>query len=176
MKVLRCRAPVEIRRVAHTELARVDEIDRTERIERMHEQPGTELIERRGNWRASAWDRNGHGKHSVAAHRHALEHHADSGGTALGACSEGRLVGIGVVVHHLRPTIAQLAYLHVSEASRAAGVCATTSSCWPATAVTPRFVTATPSENTLRFYLDRGFELMAEPLPKLLQLERRTCT
>ena len=32
-------------------------------------------------------------------------------------------------------------------------------------------VTATPTENTVRFYLSRGFEPMAEPLPELFELE-----
>jgi GNAT superfamily N-acetyltransferase len=32
-------------------------------------------------------------------------------------------------------------------------------------------VSATPSENTVRFYLGRGFKLDAEPLPELLELE-----
>ena len=43
-------------------------------------------------------------------------------GSLLGAFSGGQLVGIGVVVPHLRPAIAQLAFLHVSEAFRAAGI------------------------------------------------------
>ena len=32
-------------------------------------------------------------------------------------------------------------------------------------------VSATPSENTVRFYMDRGFGLMAQPLPELFELE-----
>ena len=32
-------------------------------------------------------------------------------------------------------------------------------------------VSATTSENTVRFYLSRGYELMAEPLPELFELE-----
>ena len=32
-------------------------------------------------------------------------------------------------------------------------------------------VSATPSENTVRFYQGRGFVPMAEPLPELLELE-----
>jgi len=49
-------------------------------------------------------------------------HYADAGGIARGAFSDGRLVGIGVVVLHMRPAIAQLAFLHVSQEFRAAGV------------------------------------------------------
>jgi GNAT superfamily N-acetyltransferase len=36
---------------------------------------------------------------------------------------------------------------------------------------TTMVVSATPSLNTVRFYLHRGFEPMAEPLPELYELE-----
>ena len=144
--------PVEFRRLARTELSRVVEIDRTERIELIYEQRGTELVERRGNWSAPAWARDGHGEHSVEAQRHALEHYADAGGIALGAFSGGRLVGIGVIVPHLRPAIAQLAFLHVSEASRAAGIgsrlCDDLELMVRGSGDSEMVVSATPSENT----------------------------
>ena len=57
-----------------------------------------------------------------ATQRHAPDRYVDAGGIALGAFSNGRLVGIGVVVPHLRPEIAQLAFLHVSQAFRALGI------------------------------------------------------
>ncbi len=36
---------------------------------------------------------------------------------------------------------------------------------------TTMVVSATPSFNTVRFYLGRGFEPMSEPLPELYELE-----
>ena len=113
---------VEFRRLGRTELSRVGEIDRRERIDVLYDQHGTELVARHGNWSASAWDPDGHGEHSVEAQVHTLEHYVDTGGIALGAFAGGRLVGIGVVVPHLRPRIAQLAFLHVSAPSRATGI------------------------------------------------------
>jgi ribosomal protein S18 acetylase RimI-like enzyme len=168
-------APVEIRRLAPTELARVVEIDRAERIDVIYEQHGTELVARRGNWNAPAWDLVGHGPYSVAAQHHALQHYVDAGGVALGATSGHELLGIAVVVPHLRPTIAQLAYLHVSNRFRAAGIGSRL--CDDLELIARRagdaeiVVSATPSENTVRFYMGRGFELMAEPLPELFELE-----
>jgi GNAT superfamily N-acetyltransferase len=166
---------VEIRRLARAELSRVVEIERTERIDLIYEQRGTELVPRRGDWSAPAWDPDGHGEHSVEAQRHALEQYVDAGGIALGAFSGRRLVGIGVVVPHLRPAIAQLAFLHVSAASRAAGIgrrlCDDLELIARGAGDSEMVVSATPSENTVRFYVGRGFELMAEPLPELLQLE-----
>src|SRR3954451_22875466 len=79
--------PVVIWRLARSELSRVVEIDRTERIDALYEQRGTELVERRGNWSAPAWDRDGHGEHSVDQQRRALERYADAGGIALGPLS-----------------------------------------------------------------------------------------
>lgn len=79
------RTPTELKRLARGELSRVAEIDRTERIDLIYEQRGTELEERRGDWSTPAWDPHGHGEHSVEAQRRALEHYVDAGGIALGA-------------------------------------------------------------------------------------------
>ena len=177
VKVAEWRNAVEIRRLARTELSRVVEIDRTERIDVLYEQRGTELVERRGNWSAPAWDPDGHGEHSVEAQRHALEHYADAGGIALGAFSGGRLVGIGVVVPHLRPAIAQLAFLHVSEEFRAAGIgsrlCDDLELIARGAGDSEMVVSATPSENTVRFYLGRGYELMAAAAAGALRARAR---
>ena len=167
--------PIEVKRLARVELSSVAEIDRTERIDLIYQQRGTELDERRGNWTSPAWDPHGHGEHSVQAQRHALEGYVDAGGIALGAFSQGRLVGIAVVVPHLRPGIAQLAFLHVSAAFRAAGIGRRLSDELDLSARdagdTEIVVSATPSENTVRFYLRRGYELTAEALPELYDLE-----
>ena len=164
-----------IRDLPRSEFARVGEIDRTERIDVVFEQHGTELVACRGAWSAPAWDPDGHGEHSVAAQRAALVHYADAGGIARRAFSNGRLVGIGVVVPHIRPTIAQLAYLHVSQGFRSAGIGSQLSDDLELLARragdTEIVVTATPSENTVRFYLSRGYRPLAQPLPELLELE-----
>jgi GNAT superfamily N-acetyltransferase len=168
-------APVEIRDLARSELWRVGEIDRTERIDVLFEQHGTELVARRGRWSALAWDPDGQGEHSVAAQRQALVQYADAGGIARGAFSGGQLVGIGVVVPHIRPAIAQLAFLHVSRDFRDAGLGSRLSADLELVARragdTEIVVSATPSENTVRFYLGRGYRPMARPLPDLLELE-----
>jgi GNAT superfamily N-acetyltransferase len=167
--------PTELRRLTREELARVAEIDRTERIDLLYEQRGTELDERPGNWSSTAWDPHGHGEHSVEAQRRALEHYVDGGGIAVGAFSQGQLVGLGVVVPHLRPQIAQLAFLHVSAAFRGTGVGRRLSDALDLIARTAGdteiVVSATPSENTVRFYRRRGYQLMAEALPELYEAE-----
>ena len=166
---------VEIRRLGRAELSRIREIDRTEQIDLLYEQRGTELVERPGNWSSPPWDPDGHGAHSFGAQQQALEHYVDAGGMAFGAFVDGRLVGIGVVVPHLRPAIAQLAFLHVSEALRAAGIgsrlCDELEQIARGADDSAMVVSATPSENTVRFYLGRGYQLMAQPLPELFERE-----
>lgn len=167
--------PIELRRLARAELSRVAEIDRTERIDLIYEQRGTELDARRGSWSATAWDPHEDGEHSVAVQRRSLEHYVDAGGVALGAFSQARLVGIGVVVPHLRPEIAQLAFLHVSAAFRATGIGRRLSDELDLIARDAGdleiVVSATPTENTVRFYRSRGYALTADPLPELYELE-----
>ena len=161
--------------MGRTELSRVVEIDRRERIDMRYDQHGTQLVAQHGDWSASAWDPDGDGENSVEAQVHALEYHVDKGGIALGAFASGRLVGIGVVVPHLRPGIAQLAWLHVSAPFRATGIGSRLSEQLEEIARTDgdsdMVVSATPSENTVRFYLGRGFQPMAEPLAELFELE-----
>lgn len=167
--------PVRIRRLERDALRRIGEIDRTERIEVLLEQHGTELVGRRGAWDAHPWDSEGDGEHSVRAQHQALLHYFDTGGLALGAFASDRLVGIGVVLPHLRPSVAQLAYLHVSQQFRSAGIGGRLSLELERIAReagdTEIVVSATPSENTVRFYLGRGYRPMAQPLPELLALE-----
>ena len=166
---------LEFRRLGRTELSRVDEIDRRERIDVLYDQHGTQLVARRGNWSASAWEPDGHGEHSVDAQVHTLLRYVDTGGIALGAFAGGRLVGIGVVVPHLRPGIAQLAFLHVTAPMRATGIGSRLLEQLEQIARpagdSEMVVSATPSENTVRFYLGRGFQPMAEPLAELFELE-----
>jgi GNAT superfamily N-acetyltransferase len=165
----------ELRRLARTELTRVAEIDRSERIDVIVEQHGTELVARHREWHAAAWNPDGDGEHSVAGQVHALEHYMDMGGIALGALAGGRLIGIGVVVPSLRPSIAQLAFLHVGAPWRATGIgsrlIAQLALIARADGATEMVVSATPSQNTVRFYLARGFQPMAQPLAELLELE-----
>ena len=140
-----------------------------------YDQHGAHLVAWHGDCRASAWDPDGHGEHSVAAHARALQHYVDNGGSALGAFARGRLVGVGVVVPHVRPGIAQLVFLHASAPLRATGIGSRLSEQLEQIARTAgdsdMVVSATPSENTVRFYRGRGFQPMAEPLAELFELE-----
>jgi GNAT superfamily N-acetyltransferase len=165
---------IKIRDLERAELARVREIDRTEGIDVIYRQHGPGLEEVPGEWSAQPWH-EGEGEHSVAQQHAALIGFADAGGIALGAFRGDRLVGIGVVVPHLRPGIAQLAYLQVSDGYRSSGIGKRLCDLLEERAIksgdTEMVVSATPSVNTVRFYLNRGFRPVVDPLPELFELE-----
>lgn len=153
---------VAYRPLERRELSRVGEIDRTERIETLYVQHGVDLEAVAGDFRASPWRSEGTGEHSVAHQVAECERYLDAGGIAIGALDDDRLVGIGVVVPHIRPGVAQLAYMHVSDGHRGRGIGAHLAAELERIARdagnTRMVVSATPSENSVRFYRGRGFE------------------
>jgi predicted N-acetyltransferase YhbS len=169
------RPQISYRRLDAADLDRIGEIDRTERIETSYVQHGGHLEERAVDWSSPPWSSEGEGAHSVAHQRAECERYLAAG--ALGLCAfEGeRLVGIGLVTPHVRPGVAQLAFLHVSHGHRGRGVgghlVAELERLTRGQGDAMMVVSSTPSENTVRFYLGRGFEPMAEPLRELYQLE-----
>ncbi|MGH3137243.1 MAG: GNAT family N-acetyltransferase [Gaiellaceae bacterium] len=157
------------------ELTRVGEIDRTERIDAIYMQRGTRLELQEGDWSSPPWDSEGDGEYSVAAVRAALEDWAARGATAQGAFEGDRLIGLGVVLPHLRPGVSQLAFLYVSDGDRGRGIGSRLARELEDLARTAGdvaiVVSATRSQNTVRFYRRRGFEPMAEPFAELHELE-----
>jgi len=102
----------------------------------------------------------------------------DRGGTFLGCWDAGALIGVCVLesarVGRLRDQM-QLAYLYVSRTYRGRGVgmrlfeaAVTLAREAGANAL---YVSATPTENTIDFYLNRGCILAPEPDPRLLAAE-----
>jgi GNAT superfamily N-acetyltransferase len=162
-------------RLEAAELGRIGEVDRTERIDALYVQHGTRLELVPGELSVPRWSADGAGEHSVAAQHAALERLVEAGAIVQGAFDGDRLVGIGVLLPHLRPGISQLAYLHVSDGHRGLGVGGHLADELERIAReagdTSIVVSATPSLNTVRFYERRGFEPMAEPLPELYELE-----
>lgn len=166
---------IAYRRMVAADLARIGEIDRSERIETVYVQHGSRLEEKVGDWSAPPWFSEGEGEHSVAHQRAECERYLAAGGIALGAFAHGLLVGIGIVTPHIRSGVAQLAFLHVSSEYRARGIGGHLSEELERLARehgdSTMVVSATPSLNTVRFYRRRGFEPMSEPLPELYELE-----
>ena len=111
----------------------------------------------------------------MVTHARDLEHYFDMGGVALGAFDGDRLVGIGAVVPHLRPAIAQLAWLHVTAGRRDMGIgrrlCEALEAIARDAGDERIVVSATPSEHTVTFYRHRGYAVMAEPFEELFARE-----
>jgi ribosomal protein S18 acetylase RimI-like enzyme len=159
------------------ELSRLGEIDRTERIEGIYLQRGTELEESAQTFDVPPWftEEDSDSNHALRHQRAFCERHLAAGGQASGAFDGQRLVGIGIVMPHIRPGIAQLAYLHVSNGYRGQGIgrrlAEEMERIARAAGDTEIVVSATPSLNTVRFYRGLGFAPTAEPLPELYELE-----
>jgi ribosomal protein S18 acetylase RimI-like enzyme len=156
------------------DLPHIYDIDRAERIDMLYIQHGTQLEERHGNFDSPNW-LEGDGEHSYRAHQAHAEELLTSGAIALGAFDGERLVGVAMLVQHLRPGIAQLAWLHVSNGYRDNGIGKRLTDELDRIAKdggdTEIVVSATPSEHTVRFYMARGLRPMAEPFPELFELE-----
>jgi GNAT superfamily N-acetyltransferase len=169
------RFEMSFRRLALSDLDRLGEVDRTERIEGRYVQDGTRLVLQVGDWSSPPWQSEGEGEHSVAHQRAECERHLAEGGIALGAFVGERLAGIGLVRPHIRPGVAQLAYLHVSDGRRRLGVGGRLARDLERIAGEAgnqaMVVSATPSTNTVDFYMHLGYEPIAEPLPELYALE-----
>lgn len=166
---------IEIRHLGRDELVRVAEIDRTEHIDALYRQVGEVLVEHHGDWDSPGWAREDLGSHSVPAKLRELHGYVDQGGVALGALVDSCLVGIGVVVPDNRPGEAQLAFLHVSAPWRGRGVGSRLSENLDELArgagALRMVVSATPSKNTVEFYMGRGFLPTAHPSDRLRDLE-----
>ena len=167
--------PINYRPFVPADLPRIRDIDRSERIGVLYIQHGTQLEERRGDFDSPNWLTEGDGDHTYAGHQAHVEELLASGAVALGAFDGDRLAGIIVLVQHLRPSVAQLVYLQVSNGYRAKGIGKRLSEGLDQIAReggdSEIVVSATPSQNTVRFYMARGYQPMAEPFPELFELE-----
>lgn len=163
------------RELAAADLARLADIDRTESITRGYVQQGDRLEEIEVEWSAPPWFTDDEHEHSIVHQRAFCERQLATGGTGFGAFDGERLAGIGVVTPHVRPGIAQLAYLHVGNGYRDRGIgrrlCEMMDAIARAAGDTEMVVSATPSKHTVDFYMARGFRPTATPLPELYELE-----
>ena len=150
-------------------------IDRSESSDAIYVQDRGHLELRRGAFSSPAWDPDGDGEHSVAEVHAALVGWSERGATAIGALDADALVGIGLVLRHVRPGVSQLTFLYVTAERRGSRIDVALLEALEHVARAAGdgslVVSATPSLNTVRFYERRGFRPMPEPLPELFALE-----
>jgi predicted N-acetyltransferase YhbS len=121
------------------------------------------------------WDPTGSGPHSVAAKIEFCRSVVARGGVLLGAFDAERTIGLAIVHPAFEPPLAWLAFLHVSRPYRRRGGA---QALWDAAvdmSVTSGaesiYVSATPTESAVAFYLRQGCQLARPAHPDLFAAE-----
>jgi GNAT superfamily N-acetyltransferase len=162
-----------MRRLTRDEVELIWTIDRSEVHHHTYELREGQLVRRPNYFEITGWR-----PETVEKETPLLLDCFDRGGTFLGVFDAEALVGIGVLesarVGRAGDQV-QLSYLYVSRAYRGRGVGrqlfeAAVSRAREAGA-NALYVSATPTENTVDFYLNRGCVLAPEPDPRLLAAE-----
>ena len=161
------------RELSTEELPRLWTLDRRETIERMYRLEDGALVLRAERHDVRGWPQ-GEPEHYAPILREAVEH----GGTAVGAFVGGELVGASVLEARFigaSEDRLQLKFLHVSRDLRGSGVGVALFERALDTArargASQLYVSATPSQATVDFYLRRGCRLAQELDPALVALE-----
>lgn len=164
---------MQLRLLKRDEVELIWTIDRSEVHHHVYELRGGQLVRTPKYFEIPGWRPD-----AVEKETPALLDSFDRGGTFLGVFDAETLIGIGVLesarVGRGRDRM-QLAYLYVSRPYRGRGV---GTQLFDAAASFAReagarelYVSATPTENTVDFYLNRGCVLAPEPDPRLLAAE-----
>lgn len=161
--------------MAPSDLARISEIDRSERVTREYAYRRGSLESRVVDLRIPRWSRTGDDEHSVQHLINAWQPVLDGGGILVGAFDLDTLVGFAIYRPDLSEGMANLAALYVSTSyrrksvgSRLVGEIARLAREGGARAL---YVSATPSESAVKFYRKHGFEPTAEPNEALFAAE-----
>lgn len=167
---------IRIEQRSHTDMGLVASIDRSEHQTIRYSVVGGRLTAEPFDLAVPGWDPTGDGEHSVARLIEFWAPIVEKGATFLGAFENDGMIGFAIVDGALEPDRAWLGALYVSRPHRRRGVA---SALWAAAAeiardsgATSMYVSATPSDSAVGFYLDRGCELAAYRVhPRLLALE-----
>ena len=163
-----------IRALTRAEVDRVWLIDRSEVIEAVYRMKGTDLIRVPEHYNMSGWPRGEAGEYGPI-----LLDCFDRGGTFFGVFdSSERLVAVSVLeTRFIGPAKdeLQLTFLHVDRAYRGQGLASRlfAMSVDRARELGARklYISATPSQNTVDYYLNRGCQLAEEVDPDLFERE-----
>lgn len=166
-------AGVEIRELGRDEVGRVWSIDRREVIERMFRHRGGALVLEAAHHDVRGWPAGEPEEYGPL-----LRACVDHGGAVLGAFADGALVGAVALEGRFRGPGGdrlQLPFLHVSHAWRGRGLgrrlFGTAVEQARARGARGLYVSATPSERTVRFYLRLGCRVAEEVDPVLFARE-----
>lgn len=157
------------------QLGLLAQIDRTEHIGVLYGVEAGELTARAADIDVPRWFSDGTGPHSVQSHIDDLTPILERGATLLGVFDHDQLAGIAIIEERFEADMAWLVFLHVSNGHRRHGI---GTALWIEAVARARdagatsmYVSATPSESAVGFYLDRGCELVPRPHPLLYEDE-----
>jgi len=161
---------VRLKPMSPAELSRVEEIDVTESGHLLYHYREGKLETKRQAWHRGRRDAAIWGTY-MKRWKAVLER----GGVALGAFDGTRLVGMAVLEYHLTERMAHLVALFVSQDSRRQGIAARLTQevmrLAKAQGAEQLYVSATPSESAIGFYLSQGFALAKQVHEELYALE-----
>jgi GNAT superfamily N-acetyltransferase len=164
---------IVVRTLPSDGLHRFSEIDRAEEIRTIYRQVGTELVPEDVHHSVPTFSLEGE-HHSVEELVRVWQPVVDAGGELLGAFIDERLAGIALLGLEVAPGVWQLALLFVSRPFRQRGVAGALMGEVERLAkdrgAHSLYVSATPSESAVGFYLSRGFRPV-EPIPELFAKE-----
>jgi ribosomal protein S18 acetylase RimI-like enzyme len=157
------------------EIDQIAEIDRAEHVRLGYSMVDGRLTHASVDWNIPSFFIQGNGAHTMEDQRRFCLEHLEQGGQMIGAFDGDRLVGVGIIRPEIREGMAQLAYLHVSHDYRRRGIASLLARKLFIRAeeegTQKVYVSATPSESAVGFYLSHGFEPVEEPLAELYELE-----
>ena len=166
---------IEIKQLDADKIARISEIDRSEHVTKGYKFQNGRLVSKTVDWNVPRWPMDGSDDFSVRGMLKFLTPILEAGGILLGALDGDDLAGLAVLRPHLEEQMAQLVALFVSKDYRRKGIARrlTEEAIRLARDYGDRrlYVSATPSESAIGFYLSQGFKLAEKVHPMLYELE-----
>jgi GNAT superfamily N-acetyltransferase len=174
---------IDVRKLPPEDLDRIGEIDRSERVTRQYIVHDGELSHQIVDWDVPRWAVDGPDDFSV---RGLVERWApilSEGGILMGAFCGASLVGFAIHRPDLSPGVSELVALYVDRSARRHGVAGALLEEVEQVArqggAQSLYVSATPSESAVGFYLSKGFDLaccvnedLAAQEPEDIQMEK----
>jgi predicted N-acetyltransferase YhbS len=164
---------VVLRVMASSEIARIAEIDRSERITQQYRQRGRILQLIDVDIDAPRWGEQGEA--TIESRVEEWTRLVKAGGVPIGAFDGDRLIGFAIYMKSSAEGPAQLAVLHVTKPWRRKGVgCDLTREVVRlarAESAQRLYVSATPTRGTVDFYIGQGFKPVDMPDERLFALE-----
>jgi ribosomal protein S18 acetylase RimI-like enzyme len=169
-------AVMQVRRLRAEDVSRVAAIDRSEHVELQYQVIDGQLQQvSAAISEVPAWDLAGPGPHTVAAKIEFCRSVLARGGALLGACAAEQTIGLAIIHPTFEPPLAWLAFLHVSRPHRRRGAA---QALWAAAVeisiaagAESIYVSATPTESAVGFYLRQGCRLAQPVHPDLFAAE-----